>query len=152
MIQEAYVGKPWKVLVATLLVQRTKGAVALPVVRRILRKFPTAPALHTALEYTPTETSKWLHDALKPLGFASKRVQTLTSWADAMAANGDPASRAECLELLGVGPYTADCYSIFALGEIPERVTLDSALSPWVAEVREKHGNYLPWRRKRETP
>lgn len=98
----------YEVLVAEVLLQRTRGEHVLDVYREFLRRWPTPSALGTAREKT-------IARVIRPLGLAS-RARTLKELGRVVSVVGVPSTPEELLELPGVGPYGAHAVPVFAAG------------------------------------
>jgi A/G-specific adenine glycosylase len=98
---------PWQVLLAELLLQRTRADLVDPVYVRVLDRWPTAAAL---AEANPHEVAT----ALKPLGFEhrNERIQVAAS----ACKHGVPRSLRGLLDVRGVGRYAATATLCFAFG------------------------------------
>jgi A/G-specific adenine glycosylase len=95
------------VLLAELMLQRTRADLVVPVYREGLARWPTAADLAGAEPRTVAET-------LRPLGL-SHRVSRLLE-AAAMCRDGVPRTRNRLLAVPGVGPYAATATLCFAYG------------------------------------
>jgi A/G-specific adenine glycosylase len=103
---------PYHVLMAEIMLQRTKADQVMPVYRSFLRKFPDPYVLADA-------TSKEIGDVFAKLGlrWRAKKVKKLAR-ALILQHNGRiPDSREKLLSLPGVGEYTADAVLCFAYGK-----------------------------------
>jgi A/G-specific adenine glycosylase len=102
-----YEQDPWRVLLAELLLQRTRADLVTPVYGRLLAEWPTAAALAQA-------DAECVSAVLRPLGLEhrNERIQVV---ADA-CQNGVPRSLDGLLALPGVGRYAAAATLCFAFG------------------------------------
>ncbi len=101
--------EPYKVLVAELMLQRTKAEQVVPVYNKFIKKFPNLKTLASA------ETEEILH-VIKPLGlvyrvdrFKSIAIDILSKYAGVV-----PDDCFALLELNGVGNYVANALRCFA--------------------------------------
>jgi len=91
---------PFRILVAEVLLQRSRGRTVASVFDRLFERWPDASALSRA------RTSS-IASVIRPLGLV-KRAGTLKSLAATVADRGEvPGTIDELLELPGVGPYAA---------------------------------------------
>ena len=103
LIQERLRSEPWKLIVGCILCNLTKGSKALPVLKNLFEKYPTAKDLSFA------DTAE-LVSLLSPLGFQNRRASTLKKFASAWLI----ATEDDYLEdLPGVGKYASDSYRLF---------------------------------------
>jgi A/G-specific adenine glycosylase len=98
---------PWQVLLAELLLQRTRADLVVPVYDRVLKLWPTALDLAAA---DPAHVAA----ELRPLGFEhrNERVQR----AARACSSGVPRTLKGLLEIHGVGRYAATATLCFAFG------------------------------------
>ena len=103
--------EPYRVLIAEIMLQRTKADQVVPTYLSFLNKFPTTRALAKA----PIEDIEKFFGALG-LMWRAKKVEEL---AEALVSKYDgkiPDSKEELLSLPGVGEYVADAVLCFAHG------------------------------------
>lgn len=104
---------PWEVLVAEILLQRTKARYVDQLFDDFLTKFPDPEAVYQS-------DKEEIFDVVETLGFGNKRTTTLTSLATTLVEEHDGEVPAE-LELLQalprIGPYTARACLCFAYGK-----------------------------------
>jgi A/G-specific adenine glycosylase len=98
---------PWLVLLAEVLLQRTRADLVDPVFRRLVLAYPTA----TDMAFAPPEQ---VDAILEPLGLRHRfpRVRQLAT----RSQRGVPQSVDRLLELPGVGKYVAHATACFAFG------------------------------------
>jgi A/G-specific adenine glycosylase len=96
---------PWKVLLAELMLQRTRADLVAPVYEDTLRRFPTPDALATA---RPSA----VRASLRPLGL-SHRVPRIQAAAHSVRT-GFPTTLEGLLQVPGVGLYAANATACFA--------------------------------------
>jgi len=104
-LQDRTRGDPWRCLVVCVLLNRTRGTVAEPILWEYLARFPTARVAASASRVE-------VEDLLRPLGLSRTRSGTLAGLAEAFASGGtvDPSS------VRGVGRYALDAWAIFVEG------------------------------------
>lgn len=130
MIQEGLHGDPWRILVASILVGRTRGvAVAtrgVAVAGILPRLFDRYPARRDLAAADPGE----LAGLLRPLGLQNVRASGLVRLAAAMRRDDeDPKG------LPGVGPYAYAAWRVFVRDDLDVN-TDDRALAEHVARER----------------
>lgn len=96
--------REWKMLVACILLNRARGEVVRPILRRLLEDYPTPEALHSA---NPARVAL----ILQPLGFQRIRANRL----HAMCRSYETAP---VEDLPGVGPYAMESHRIFVQGDL----------------------------------
>lgn len=122
LIQLRYRRRPWRLLVACCCLNRTRGAVARPVIEEIFQRWPDALALSGA-------DRDELTAVLRPLGLHNNRAGALIALSRAWPRRR--LSRAEVLRLPGVGRYAADAYEMLVLGDLTIRPS-DKELRRWL--------------------
>jgi A/G-specific adenine glycosylase len=91
---------PFQILVAEVLLQRSRGKTVAMVYERLFARWPDAGALSRARESS-------IADVIRPLGLV-RRATALRAMAKEVVRRGDvPSTQSELLELPGVGPYAA---------------------------------------------
>lgn len=102
-----YRGDPWQVLLAELLLQRTRADLVAPVYDRLLARWPSAAELAAADHGEVAEL-------LSPLGFdhRNRRIQAGAS----ACADGVPRTVEGLLKVPGVGRYASTATLCFAYG------------------------------------
>jgi A/G-specific adenine glycosylase len=118
---------PYRVLIAELLLQRTRADLVLPLYEEFLQRYPDAVALAKA---TPEEVV----ECLRPLGFVhrSRRLPAVAKEIVERHGGRVPRSKSSLLALPGVGNYVANAVLAVAFNE--RRALLD----PNVARVVER--------------
>jgi A/G-specific adenine glycosylase len=98
---------PWEVLLAELMLQRTRADLVVPVYGATLTRFPTAEAFAAA-------SAKEVEFLLRPLGLRHRagRIQEVAR----AVVNGVPTTSAGLLRIPGVGDYVAAATLCFAFG------------------------------------
>ncbi len=105
-VQIGLAGDPWKVLVASQLLNKTPIHQARPVLRALLAVWPTPEQLARAVDHV-------LHSLLHPLGFGDRRPMLLAE----MSRRWCLGDWDEVWELPGVGQYAEDSVRIFCYGD-----------------------------------
>jgi A/G-specific adenine glycosylase len=101
---------PFKILVAEVLLQRSRGKTVATVYEGLFTRWPTAEALARARVAS-------IGAVIRPLGLV-RRAATLKALASEVVERGEiPDSLAELLELPGVGMYAASATLAVAFGE-----------------------------------
>jgi A/G-specific adenine glycosylase len=101
---------PFRVLVAEVLLQRSRGITVEKVYRRLFDRWPDAPSLARAQERS-------IASVIRPLGLV-KRAASLKALAGVVAESaGVPDSVEELLQLPGVGMYAASATLAVAFGK-----------------------------------
>ena len=100
---------PFRVFVAEVLLQRSRGKTVAVVYERLFARWPDAEALARAREAS-------IAAVIRPLGLV-RRAATLCEMAKEVARRGGvPSTVEELLELPGVGPYAASATAAVAFG------------------------------------
>ncbi|XP_077990337.1 methyl-CpG-binding domain protein 4-like [Glandiceps talaboti] len=120
LVQESLFHNPWKLLVATIFLNRTTGKAALPVLWRFFDKWPSP---------TATMNANWseISTLLQPLGLYQKRAKMLIRFSDEYL-NKDWRYP---IELYGIGKYGNDSYRIFCVNEWKEVKPNDHMLNKY---------------------
>eukprot|EP00795_Rhopilema_esculentum_P006869 gene6869-12469_t len=106
LIQEVLYENPWKLLVATIFLNKTSGKLAIPVMWKFFELWPDP-------ETTMYADWKEIAVLLKPLGLHERRSRSLVKLSsDFLTKNWTYP-----IELYGIGKYGNDSYRIFCLGE-----------------------------------
>jgi A/G-specific adenine glycosylase len=101
---------PWRVLVAEVLLQRSRGKTVAKVYEELFRRWPDASALSRAREAS-------IASVIRPLGLV-RRASTLRALArEVEECGGVPADVDGLLGLPGVGRYAANATLVVAFGE-----------------------------------
>lgn len=96
--------REWKMLVACILLNRTRGSVARPIVERLLEAYPSPEALHS-------ENPAHVALMLQPLGLHWTRASNLHSMSRDYGT-------IPVENLPGVGPYAMESRRIFILNDL----------------------------------
>ncbi|XP_075014639.1 methyl-CpG-binding domain protein 4 isoform X2 [Calonectris borealis] len=130
LVQETLFHDPWKLLIATIFLNKTSGKMAIPVLWEFLKKYPSP-------EITRTADWKEMSELLKPLGLYELRAKTIIKF------SGEYLSKRwkYPIELHGIGKYGNDSYRIFCVNEWKEVQPQDHKLNvyhAWLWENRER--------------
>jgi len=102
---------PYRVLMAEIMLQRTKADQVLPVYRSFLKKFPNPESIVNA---APGEVERFF--SMLGLRWRAERVRKLAEALVLKYRGHIPDTRKELLSLPGVGEYVADAVLCFAYG------------------------------------
>ncbi|XP_020925019.1 methyl-CpG-binding domain protein 4 isoform X2 [Sus scrofa] len=130
LVQETLFHDPWKLLIATIFLNRTSGKMAIPVLWEFLEKYPSAEVARTA---------DWrdVSELLKPLGLYDHRAKTIIKFSDEYLTK----QWRYPIELHGIGKYGNDSYRIFCVNEWKQVHPEDHKLNKyhdWLWENHEK--------------
>jgi len=125
LLQEQLAATPWRMLVACLLLNRTRGTQVRRVVWALLRAWGGPGGLVGV-------SDAWLEAILRPLGLWRRRACLLRRF-DRALAEGVPLGN-----LPGVGAYARDSLRIFVDGDIDVEPT-DGLLAAYVRWRRDGH-------------
>lgn len=130
LVQETLFHDPWKLLIATIFLNRTSGKMAIPVLWEFLEKYPSAEVARTA---------DWrdVSELLKPLGLYDLRAKTIIRFSDEYLTK----QWRYPIELHGIGKYGNDSYRIFCINEWKQVHPEDHKLNKyhdWLWENHEK--------------
>lgn len=130
LVQETLFHDPWKLLIATIFLNRTSGKMAIPVLWEFLEKYPSAEVARTA---------DWreVSELLKPLGLYDLRAKTIIKFSDEYLTK----QWRYPIELHGIGKYGNDSYRIFCVNEWKQVHPKDHKLNKyhdWLWENHEK--------------
>lgn len=114
LIQEDYIGQPWPVLVASIMLNRTSHVQVRPVLALFLRRWPAPDGLS---EVDAPE----LTDMIRTLGFQNVRARRLIDLAKVVS----PVLPCTIIvdTLPGVGRYVRDAYTLFVKRELVQGVS-----------------------------
>jgi endonuclease III len=144
-MQERTRGDPWRVLLVSVLLNRTRGSQAEPVLWEVLRRWPRAASVSAAgddLEALLRPLGIWRRRASGLRALASAYVRLLSARRTALAVSrraGEPSrtlTREDVLRLPGVGPYAADGWELFVLRRLPADDPADKELVRYVRWLR----------------
>nr|Q9Z2D7.1 RecName: Full=Methyl-CpG-binding domain protein 4; AltName: Full=Methyl-CpG-binding protein MBD4; AltName: Full=Mismatch-specific DNA N-glycosylase [Mus musculus]AAC68878.1 methyl-CpG binding protein MBD4 [Mus musculus]AAD56595.1 methyl-CpG binding protein 4 [Mus musculus domesticus] len=130
LVQEILFHDPWKLLIATIFLNRTSGKMAIPVLWEFLEKYPSAEVARAA---------DWrdVSELLKPLGLYDLRAKTIIKFSDEYLTK----QWRYPIELHGIGKYGNDSYRIFCVNEWKQVHPEDHKLNKyhdWLWENHEK--------------
>ncbi|XP_077053362.1 methyl-CpG-binding domain protein 4 isoform X1 [Siphateles boraxobius] len=122
LVQETLFHDPWKLLVASIFLNKTSGKMAIPMLWEFLQRYPSADV---------TRASDWrpVSRLLKPLGLSTIRAKTLVRFSDEYLSK----SWRYPIELHGIGKYGNDSYRIFCVEEWREVTPDDHKLNEYHA-------------------
>ncbi|KAM8863072.1 methyl-CpG-binding domain protein 4 [Spinachia spinachia] len=129
LVQETLFHDPWRLLVATIFLNKTSGKMAVPVLWQFFERHPSAEATRRA-DWRP------LCDLMKPLGLNELRAKTLVRFSDEYATR----AWRYPIELHGIGKYGNDSFRIFCVDEWREVTPEDHMLNKYHAWLWENHG------------
>ncbi|XP_075570723.1 methyl-CpG-binding domain protein 4 [Pelecanus crispus] len=130
LVQETLFHDPWKLLIATIFLNKTSGKMAIPVLWEFLKKYPSP-------EITRTADWKEMSELLRPLGLYELRAKTIIKFSDEYLSKRWKYP----IELHGIGKYGNDSYRIFCVNEWKEVQPQDHKLNvyhAWLWENRER--------------
>ncbi|XP_039655816.1 methyl-CpG-binding domain protein 4 isoform X4 [Perca fluviatilis] len=131
LVQETLFHDPWKLLVATIFLNKTSGKMAIPVLWQFFERYPSA-------EVTREADWKPLSELMKPLGLYELRAKTLTRFSDEYLTK----QWRYPIELHGIGKYGNDSYRIFCVGEWRDVKPEDHMLNKYHAWLWENHETF----------
>ncbi|XP_061187716.1 uncharacterized protein LOC133195790 [Saccostrea echinata] len=126
LIQESLYHDPWKLLVATIFLNRTTGRAAIPILWKFLNRWPNPDA---------ARRGDWQSMArlLTPLGLHEKRAKIIIRFSDEYLTK----DWRYPIELHGIGKYGNDSYRIFCVKEWRQVTPTDNKLNDyhkWLSE------------------
>jgi len=128
LTQEKYRGDPWKILVTCLMLNKTAGRVANPIIEEFLRRWPT-PA-----EYAKSARKSEVLRLIRPLGLYNVRLERLEKLARSLV------KKVPYDQIPGVGKYGRDSYLMFVenrLDVLPD----DEKLKAYLREKKKERGS-----------
>nr|XP_043893329.1 methyl-CpG-binding domain protein 4 [Solea senegalensis] len=128
LVQETLFHDPWKLLVATIFLNRTTGKVAIPVLWQFFEQYSSA-------ELTREADWKPISELMQPLGLYELRAKTLIRFSDEYLTK----QWRYPIELHGIGKYGNDSYRIFCVGEWRDVTPEDHMLNKYHAWLWENH-------------
>ncbi|QHO07636.1 uncharacterized protein LOC107639420 isoform X1 [Arachis ipaensis] len=129
LLQEPHAYDPWRVLVICMLLNRTTGGQAGPVILDLFNLCPDAKSC------TQVEQEK-IEEIIKSLGLQKKRSRMLQRFSEEYL-NGN---WTHVTQLHGVGKYAADAYAIFCTGKWDRVTPTDHMLNHYWEFLHETHG------------
>ncbi|XP_032065351.1 methyl-CpG-binding domain protein 4 isoform X1 [Thamnophis elegans] len=130
LVQETLFHDPWKLLIATIFLNKTSGKMAIPVLWEFFKKYPSPNVARTT-------NWKEMSELLKPLGLYELRAKTIVKFSDEYLVK----QWKYPIELHGIGKYGNDSYRIFCVNEWKEVQPQDHKLNiyhSWLSENHEK--------------
>ncbi|XP_068996926.1 methyl-CpG-binding domain protein 4 [Embiotoca jacksoni] len=128
LIQETLFHNPWKLLVATVFLNKTSGKMAIPVLWQFFERYPSA-------EVTREADWKPMSELMKPLGLYELRAKILIRFSDEYLTK----QWRYPIELHGIGKYGNDSYRIFCVEEWRQVTPEDHMLNKYHAWLWENH-------------
>ncbi|XP_040008825.1 methyl-CpG-binding domain protein 4 [Xiphias gladius] len=128
LVQETLFHDSWKLLVATIFLNKTSGKMAIPVLWQFFERYPSA-------EVTREADWKPMSELMKPLGLYELRAKTLIRFSDEYLTK----QWRYPIELHGIGKYGNDSYRIFCVGEWRQVTPEDHKLNKYHAWLWENH-------------
>jgi A/G-specific adenine glycosylase len=101
---------PWRVLVAEVLLQRSRGKTVAKVYEELFRRWPDAAALSRARESS-------IASVIRPLGLVRRASSLRTMAREVALLEGVPSDSVGLLALPGVGRYAANATLVVAFGK-----------------------------------
>ncbi|KAB1264117.1 Methyl-CpG-binding domain protein 4 [Camelus dromedarius] len=138
LVQETLFHDPWKLLIATIFLNRTSGRMAIPVLWQFLEKYPSAEVARAA---------DWrdVSELLKPLGLYDLRAKTIIKFSDEYLTK----QWKYPIELHGIGKYGNDSYRIFCVNEWKQVRPLPAMMPQHVLSPRQSKSTIraktIPW-------
>ncbi|XP_042306903.1 methyl-CpG-binding domain protein 4 [Sceloporus undulatus] len=128
LVQETLFHDPWKLLIATIFLNKTSGKMAIPVLWEFFKKYPSPTVARTA-------DWKEISELLKPLGLYELRAKTIIRFSDEYLVK----QWKYPIELHGIGKYGNDSYRIFCVNEWKEVQPQDHKLNIYHSWLRENY-------------
>ncbi|MBN3302045.1 methyl-CpG-binding domain protein 4 [Amia ocellicauda] len=132
LVQETLFHDPWKLLIATIFLNRTSGKMAIPVLWQFFERYPSP-------EVARGSDEKEVAELLKPLGLNELRAKTIVKFSDEYLTK----QWKYPIELHGIGKYGNDSYRIFCVEEWRQVEPQDHKLNKyhaWLTENQEQLG------------
>ncbi|XP_022102507.1 methyl-CpG-binding domain protein 4-like [Acanthaster planci] len=120
LVQESLFHDPWKLLVATMFLNRTTGVKAIPVLWKFFESWPNP-------EVTRKADWKDMVGMLRPLGLHQKRAQMIVRFSEEYLSK----DWTYPIELHGIGKYGNDSYRIFCVNEWKQVKPTDHMLNKY---------------------
>ncbi|XP_062246903.1 methyl-CpG-binding domain protein 4 [Platichthys flesus] len=128
LVQETLFHDPWKLLVATIFLNKTSGKMAIPALWQFFERYPSA-------EVTREADWKLMSELMKPLGLYELRAKALIRFSDEYLTK----QWRYPIELHGIGKYGNDSYRIFCVEEWRQVTPKDHKLNKYHAWLWENH-------------
>ncbi|KAM5147889.1 methyl-CpG-binding domain protein 4 isoform 2-T2 [Mantella aurantiaca] len=132
LVQETLFHDPWKLLLATIFLNKTSGKMAIPVLWSFLERYPRAEVARVA-------DWKDMAEILQPLGLYELRAKTIVRFSEEYLTK----KWRYPIELHGIGKYGNDSYRIFCVNEWKEVRPEDHKLNKyhdWLWENKDRLG------------
>ncbi|XP_041129105.1 methyl-CpG-binding domain protein 4-like [Polyodon spathula] len=130
LVQETLFHDPWKLLIATIFLNKTSGKMAIPVLWQFLDRYPS-PEVARSTDW------REIAELLKPLGLNELRAKTMVKFSDEYLTK----QWKYPIELHGIGKYGNDSYRIFCVNEWRQVDPEDHKLNKYHAWLWENHDN-----------
>ncbi|KAJ3586511.1 hypothetical protein NHX12_012909 [Muraenolepis orangiensis] len=132
LVQETLFHNPWKLLVATIFLNKTSGKMAIPVLWEFFERYPSAEV---------TQHADWgpMAELMKPLGLFELRAKIIVRFSEEYLCK----QWRYPIELHGIGKYGNDSYRIFCVEEWRQVTPQDHKLNSyhaWLVENQEELG------------
>lgn len=128
LVQETLFHDPWKLLVATIFLNKTSGKMAVPLLWQFFEHYPTADVAREA-DWKP------MSEILKPLGLYKLRAKIIIRFSDEYLTK----QWRYPIELHGIGKYGNDSYRIFCVEEWKDVMPKDHMLNKYHSWLWENH-------------
>lgn len=128
LVQEILFHDPWKLLVATIFLNKTTGKVAIPILWQFFEHYPT-PDVAREADWEP------MSEILKPLGLYKHRAKIIIRFSDEYLTK----QWRYPIELHGIGKYGNDSYRIFCVEEWRDVTPNDHMLNKYHEWLWENH-------------
>ncbi|KAM8930822.1 methyl-CpG-binding domain protein 4 [Pelodytes ibericus] len=128
LVQEILFHDPWKLLLATIFLNKTSGRMAIPALWEFLERYPTPEVARTA---------DWriMSELLQPLGLYELRAKAIVRFSDEYLTK----KWRYPIELHGIGKYGNDSYRIFCVNEWKAVQPKDHKLNKYHTWLWENH-------------
>ena len=110
LVQESYLGNAWRVVVSSILLNRTTGEQVKNVIDLFFRQWPTP-------ESVKEEDLSGMTDTIRTLGLMNRRAKMIARLASEWVAC-PPKSMEDLSKLHGIGWYALESYRIFVEGKM----------------------------------
>ncbi|XP_076469108.1 uncharacterized protein LOC143299667 [Babylonia areolata] len=128
LIQESLFHDPWKLLIATIFLNKTRADVAIPLLWKFFNHWPTAEDARRA----DKEAIAYM---LQPMGLHDTRAASIVRFSDEFLTKDWKYP----IELHGIGKYGNDAYRIFCVREWRQVKPDDHKLNDYHRWLRENH-------------
>ncbi|CAL8367681.1 unnamed protein product [Lota lota] len=128
LVQETLFHNPWKLLVATIFLNKTSGKMAIPILWQFFERYPSA-------EITQDANWKSISELLKPLGLYEIRAKIIIRFSEEYLSK----QWRYPIELHGIGKYGNDSYRIFCVEEWRQVTPQDHKLNRYHTWLVENH-------------